>query len=172
MGTFVAEQMPKVSHAPTVKGPQRKIPQERRTLRATARVTPLRPKLARKMETETRVRSFPPGHIPRELGFKSRLSIGQRTTGVFFSFARWKSVFFYMCTGQTSFSPLRSQRIGSHTRDTHGKTISGSPPPCSPKSIYIIANLVSFLWSSPRGVALTTCEAQDTSPLRPRLEGY
>ena len=56
------------------------------------------------------MRSFPPGHIPRELGFKSRLSIGQRTTGVFFSFARWKSVFFYMCTGQTSFSPLTSAK--------------------------------------------------------------
>ena len=57
-------------------------------------------------------------------------------------FARWKSLFFYCCTDKISFAPLRSQGVDSRLGYNHEKTVAANPPPCSPKSIYVLANLV------------------------------
>lgn len=55
---------------------------------------------------------------------------------------RWKSLFFYRCTDEISFAPLRSQGVDSRIGYIREKTVAASPPPCSPKSIYVLANLV------------------------------
>ena len=57
-------------------------------------------------------------------------------------FPRWKSLFFYCCTDEISFAPLRSQGIDSRSGYIREKTVAVTPPPCSPKSIYVLANLV------------------------------
>ena len=57
-------------------------------------------------------------------------------------FARWKSLFFYRCTDEISFAPLRSQGVDSRLGYIREKTVAVTPPPCSPKSIYVLANLV------------------------------
>ena len=56
-------------------------------------------------------------------------------------FPRWKSLFFYCCTDEISFAPLRSQGVDSRSGYIR-KTVAANPPPCSPKSIYVLANLV------------------------------
>ena len=55
---------------------------------------------------------------------------------------RWKSLFFYRFTDQISFAPLRSQGVDSRSNYILEKTAAAAPPPCSPKSIYVLANLV------------------------------
>ncbi|KAF9645603.1 hypothetical protein BDM02DRAFT_3189560 [Thelephora ganbajun] len=70
----------------------------------------------------------------------------------------WRSLFFYKCTGQISFAPLRSQGVDSRLRYILERTTADAPPPCSPKSIYVLANLVSSRRPAKaliRGVALT-----------------
>jgi hypothetical protein len=54
----------------------------------------------------------------------------------------WKSLFFYCCTDTISFAPLKSQGIDARVNYIREKTVAGGPPPCSPKSIYVLANLV------------------------------
>ena len=54
----------------------------------------------------------------------------------------WKSLFFYRCTDVISFAPLKSQGIDSRLKHIREKTVADAPPPCSPKSIYILAKLV------------------------------
>ena len=57
-------------------------------------------------------------------------------------FPRWKSLFFYRCTDEISFAPLRFQGIDSRSDYIRERTVAVAPPPCSPKSVYILANLV------------------------------
>ena len=55
----------------------------------------------------------------------------------------WMSLFFYHCTDTILFAPLKSQGTDSRLDYIRQKTIAAAPPPCSSKSIYILANLVS-----------------------------
>ena len=57
-------------------------------------------------------------------------------------FASWKSLFFYHCTDTISFAPLKSQGVDSRLNHIREKTVADAPPPCSPKSIYVLAKLV------------------------------
>ena len=54
----------------------------------------------------------------------------------------WKPLFFYHCTGVISFAPLKSQGADARSDYIRGKKGAATPPPCSPKSIYVLANLV------------------------------
>ncbi|KAF9785425.1 hypothetical protein BJ322DRAFT_829340 [Thelephora terrestris] len=58
------------------------------------------------------------------------------------SFAAWKSLFFYRCTDAISFAPLKSQGVDPRLSYVRDKTVATAPPPCSPKSIYLLASLV------------------------------
>lgn len=55
---------------------------------------------------------------------------------------RWKSLFFYRCTDGILFAPLKSQGVDSRLNYIREKTVATAPPPCSPKSIYVLASLV------------------------------
>ena len=59
-------------------------------------------------------------------------------------FLSWRSLFFYRCTDSISFAPLKSQGLDSRSQFIREKTVPTAPPPCSPKSIYVLANLVRF----------------------------
>ena len=66
-----------------------------------------------------------------------------------FSFSRgndeifsWKSLFFYRCTDEILFAPLKPQGADSRLNHIRENTVAAAPPPCSPKSIYVLANLV------------------------------
>jgi hypothetical protein len=54
----------------------------------------------------------------------------------------WKSLFFYRCTDSILFAPLKSQEGNIRSDFIREKTVEEHPPPCSPKSIYVIADLV------------------------------
>lgn len=54
----------------------------------------------------------------------------------------WKSLFFYHCTDVISFAPLKSQGVEARWNYIRGKKGAATPPPCSPKSIYVLASLV------------------------------
>ena len=54
----------------------------------------------------------------------------------------WKSLFFYRCTDAVSFAPLKSQGVDSRLKHIQENTVATAPPPCSPKSIYVLAKLV------------------------------
>ena len=54
----------------------------------------------------------------------------------------WKSLFFYRCTDTILFAPLKSQGDDSRLNYIREKTVEEAPPPCSPKSIYVLASLV------------------------------
>lgn len=58
-------------------------------------------------------------------------------------FLSWKSLFFYCCTDSISFAPLRSQGVDTRSSYIREMASAMAPPPCSPKSIYVLANLVS-----------------------------
>ncbi|KAF9645692.1 hypothetical protein BDM02DRAFT_471820 [Thelephora ganbajun] len=58
------------------------------------------------------------------------------------SFSAWKSLFFYRCTDTILYAPLKSQGIDSRLNHIHGNTVAAAPPPCSPKSIYVLASLL------------------------------
>jgi hypothetical protein len=57
-------------------------------------------------------------------------------------FSSWQSLFFYRCTDTISFAPLRSQGVDSRLNYIRGRTATATPPPCSPKSIYVLASHV------------------------------
>ena len=57
-------------------------------------------------------------------------------------FHSWKSLFFYRCTDEISFAPLRSDGTNSRSDYVRKRTTAEAPPPCSPKSIYLLAKLV------------------------------
>ena len=54
----------------------------------------------------------------------------------------WKTLFFYRCTDTISFAPLKSQGPDSRLNDIRENTVAAAPPPCSPKSVYVLASLV------------------------------
>ncbi|KAF9646805.1 hypothetical protein BDM02DRAFT_3118097, partial [Thelephora ganbajun] len=60
------------------------------------------------------------------------------------SFSAWKSLFFYRCTDAILYAPLKSQGIDSRLNHIRENTVAGAPPPCSPKSIYVLANLLGI----------------------------
>ncbi|KAF9779143.1 hypothetical protein BJ322DRAFT_442637 [Thelephora terrestris] len=60
------------------------------------------------------------------------------------SFSAWRSLFFYLCTHEISFAPLKSQGIDSRLKYICEKTVADAPPPCSPKSIYVLASLLDI----------------------------
>ena len=55
----------------------------------------------------------------------------------------WKSLFFYRCTDEILFAPLKSQGVDSRLNYIRENTVTKTPPPCSPKSIYLLADFVS-----------------------------
>jgi hypothetical protein len=59
-------------------------------------------------------------------------------------FPSWKSLFFYCCADAILFAPLKSQGVDSRLNHIREKTTAAAPPPCSPKSIYVLASLVSI----------------------------
>ena len=82
-------------------------------------------------------------------------------------FCSWKSLFFYRCTDRISFAPLRSQGVDSRLKYIHERNAITAPPPCSPKSIYVLASLVR----KPSIKRLThatdtSIEVRNTAPLR------
>lgn len=88
--------------------------------------------------------SLLPGRFLRKLPCcSSRPTSDQRS---FHSHHSWRSLFFYLCTDEISFAPLKSQG-----GDFRLACILGAPPdtapPCSPKSIYILAGLVCPFFS-------------------------
>jgi hypothetical protein len=82
-------------------------------------------------------------------------------------FSSWKSLFFYRCTDVIFFAPLKSQGVESRLNHIREKTVATAPPPCSPKSIYILASLVrqpSFGCLA-HGIDPSS-QARDPAPLR------
>ena len=61
---------------------------------------------------------------------------------LYLSLFSWRSFFFYQCIPEILFAPLKSQGISSRQRFILEKTTPVTPPPCSPKSIYVLAKLV------------------------------
>ena len=57
-------------------------------------------------------------------------------------FHSWKSLFFYRCTDVISFAPLLSQGAEPRLNYIRQHTTAKTPPPCSPKSVYVLAALV------------------------------
>ena len=57
----------------------------------------------------------------------------------------WKSLFFYFCTGVISFAPLKSQGVDARSDYIRRNKRAAVPPPCSPKSIYVLASQVRNL---------------------------
>lgn len=57
-------------------------------------------------------------------------------------FSSWKALLFYRCTDMISFAPLKSQGVDSRSSYIRGIKAISTPPPCSPKNIYVLANLV------------------------------
>ena len=95
-------------------------------------------------------------HLP------SRLRLGRND-----KFCSWKSLFFYRCTDTVSFAPLRSQGVDSRLNYIRERSAKTAPPPCSPKSIHILASLVK----KPSIKYLTydtdvSIEARNPAPLR------
>ena len=60
-------------------------------------------------------------------------------TGQFYS---WRSLFFYYCTDTILFAPLKSQGADFRLKYIRENTTAVAPPPCSPKSIYVLAKVV------------------------------
>jgi hypothetical protein len=56
----------------------------------------------------------------------------------------WRSLFFYLCTGDIQFAPLKSQGVDLRRRYVKEKTTDGLPAPCSPKGIYSLARAVGI----------------------------
>ena len=54
----------------------------------------------------------------------------------------WKFVFFYRCTDKVSFAPLQSQGVKYRKELIRKTTVTTAPPPCSPKTIYVLASSV------------------------------
>ena len=85
----------------------------------------------------------------------------------------WKSLFFYFCTGVISFAPLKSQGVDARSDYIRRKKGAAVPPPCSPKSIHVLACLVR---KPP--IKRLTCEtdavnqARDRAPSRHRTCRY
>lgn len=60
------------------------------------------------------------------------------------SYSAWESLFFYRCTDEISFAPRRSRRVKYRLDYIHKNTVASAPPPCSSKSVYILAGLLQL----------------------------
>lgn len=60
------------------------------------------------------------------------------------SFASWSALFFYMCTGEIKFAPLRSQGADMRAQYVKEQGTSGKAPSCSPKAVYSIATVLEI----------------------------
>jgi hypothetical protein len=56
---------------------------------------------------------------------------------------RWRSLIFYLCTGEIRFAPLTSLDSDYRSQWKRVNTRLDSPVPCSPKTIYTLAKRVS-----------------------------
>ena len=141
----------KVSHTPTTKPYRPKIQQVRMRLRVTVKATLRKPGRVslRPNKTTGTGRNVEElvWFLPLELSLRELVFHSSRPTGCDRGFDStifsWRSLFFYQCTSQISFAPLRSQGVDSRLRYILEKTTNDAPPPCSPKSIYVLAGLVS-----------------------------
>ena len=70
-------------------------------------------------------------------------------------FPSWKSLFFYRCTDIIYFAPLKSQGVDYRLNHIREKSSDAAPPPCSPKTIYILASLVRQPRSKVSDIGLT-----------------
>lgn len=66
----------------------------------------------------------------------------------------WKALFFYRCTRVIAFAPLKSQGPDARSNYIRERKGTVTPPPCSPKSIYVLASLVKK--KTPSGASSTT----------------
>ena len=80
--------------------------------------------------------------------------------------ASWRSLFFYRCTDEISFAPLKSQGLDTRMQYIREHTVAAAPPPCSPKSIYILASLVRREPNQTSHIKLTCRLKLDLQPLR------
>jgi hypothetical protein len=78
-----------------------------------------------------------PGHSQRELAFLASIRLQGSDR-----FPSWKSLFFYRCTDEILFAPLRSQGAEPRLNYIRQNTAAKTPLPCSPKSVYVLAALV------------------------------
>ena len=78
-------------------------------------------------------------------------------------FPSWKSLLFYRCTDVISFAPLKSQGADSRLNYIREKTTADAPPPCSPKSTYVLAKLVR----QPQSVSGTMLTSQIKLGIQP-----
>ena len=85
----------------------------------------------------------------------------------------WKSLFFYRCTDVILFAPLRSQGVDARSDYIRRNKGAAVPPPCSPKSIHVLASLVR---KSPIKCLIratdTVNQARAEDPSRPRTRRY
>ena len=85
----------------------------------------------------------------------------------------WKSLFFYRCTDVILFAPLRSQGVDARSDYIRRNKRAAVPPPCSPKSIHVLASLVR---KSPIKCLIratdTVNQARAEDPSRPRTRRY
>jgi len=82
-------------------------------------------------------------------------------------FSSWKSLLFYRCTDTILFAPIRSEGVESRLNYIRGRNTATTPPPCSPKTIYVLAGLVGK--PSIKCLAHGTdgsIKARNTAPLR------
>ena len=90
----------------------------------------------------------------------SRLCLGRNDR-----FSSWKSLFFYCCTDMISFAPLRSQGVESRLNYIRERNTTATPPPCSPKAIYVLASLVGNLPPNVLHMTLTEQSKLGIQPL-------
>ena len=85
----------------------------------------------------------------------------------------WKSLFFYRCTDVILFAPLKSQGVDARSNYIRQKQGAAAPPPCSPKSIYVLASLVRKPpIKPPTRETDAVNQARDGAPSRPRTRRY
>ena len=118
-------------------------------LRATVRMILRDPSLKRRRKRGRKlVRFWSQDHFQRKYSFSHIL-----TPKRMLNFCSWKSLFFYRCTDMILFAPLKSQGVDPRLKHIREETVAEAPPPCSPKSIYVLASLVRQL--------LTRCFTHD-----------
>jgi len=77
-------------------------------------------------------------------GGNPKEEVGTRAVFIVGSFSAWKSLFFYRCTDTILFAPLKSQGVDSRPHYIRSRTTTVTPPPCSPKSVYVLASLLGI----------------------------
>ena len=114
----------------------KKTPTSRATVKETHRNSVRRRGRQKRLRKSRSVRFSSLGHSQRMLFSTLPFHEGND------KLSSWKSLFFYRCTDEILFAPLKSQGVDSRLKYIREKTVEAAPPPCSPKSIYVLANLV------------------------------